>query len=792
MRDKVKELGGDPKKINPKCPADLVIDHSIQVDFVRSADALQKNQDLEFERNHERFTFLKWGAKAFDNMLIVPPGSGIVHQVNLEYLARVVFTENSLLYPDTVVGTDSHTTMINGLGIVGWGVGGIEAEAVMLGQSITMLLPKVVGYKLYGELNEYATSTDLVLTITKHLRQLGVVGKFVEFYGPGVAALSLADRATIANMCPEYGATVGHFPVDSNSLDYLRQTNRSEEQIQVIESYLKATKQLRNYTSEATDPVFSETVGLDLSTVVSSVSGPKRPNDRVSVVDMKRDFTECLSNKIGFKGFGLKPEKLNAVAKFMFDGKQYELRHGSVVIAAITSCTNTSNPSVMLGAGLLAKNAVAAGLSVAPYIKTSLSPGSGVVTYYLSESGVIPALEKLGFDIVGYGCMTCIGNSGGIDENLVNAIEHNELVCCGVLSGNRNFEGRIHPNTRANYLASPLLVIAYAIAGRVDIDFETEPLGQRPDGSNVFLRDIWPTRKEIHAVEQKHVIPAMFKEVYAKIQLGSTNWQKLEAPEALVYPWDTASTYIKKPPFFDGMTKDLPERKPLQNAKVLLYLGDSVTTDHISPAGSIGRTSPAARYLAQRGLTPKDFNSYGSRRGNDDVMARGTFANIRLVNKFMSKAGPRTIYLPTNEEMDVFDAAERYKKNNTPLIIIAGKDYGSGSSRDWAAKGPFLLGVKAVIAESFERIHRSNLVGMGLIPLQFLPNQGAESLGLTGKENYSFDLPKDIKPGQLIKVTTDTGKAFDVILRFDTEVDLLFYQNGGILNYMVRNMVRKS
>lgn len=792
MRDKVKELGGDPKKINPRCPADLVIDHSIQVDFVRSADALEKNQDLEFERNHERFTFLKWGAKAFDNMLIVPPGSGIVHQVNLEYLARVVFTENSLLYPDTVVGTDSHTTMINGLGIVGWGVGGIEAEAVMLGQSITMLLPKVVGYKLYGELNEYATSTDLVLTITKHLRQLGVVGKFVEFYGPGVAALSLADRATIANMCPEYGATVGHFPVDSNSLDYLRQTNRSEEQIQVIESYLRATKQLRNYTQESTDPVFSETVGLDLSTVVSSVSGPKRPNDRVSVVDMKRDFAECLSNKIGFKGFGLKPEKLNAVGKFMFDGKQYELRHGSVVIAAITSCTNTSNPSVMLGAGMLAKNAVAAGLSVAPYIKTSLSPGSGVVTYYLNESGVIPPLEKLGFDIVGYGCMTCIGNSGGIDENLVNAIEHNELVCCGVLSGNRNFEGRIHPNTRANYLASPLLVIAYAIAGRVDIDFETEPLGQRPDGSNVFLRDIWPTRKEIHAVEQKHVIPAMFKEVYAKIQLGSTNWQKLEAPEAMVYPWDTSSTYIKKPPFFDGMTHNLPERKPLQNAKVLLYLGDSVTTDHISPAGSIGRTSPAARYLAQRGLTPKDFNSYGSRRGNDDVMARGTFANIRLVNKFMSKAGPRTIYLPTNEEMDVFDAAERYKKNNTPLIIIAGKDYGSGSSRDWAAKGPFLLGVKAVIAESFERIHRSNLVGMGLIPLQFLPNQGAESLGLTGKENYSFDLPKDIKPGQLIKVTTDTGKAFDVILRFDTEVDLLFYQHGGILNYMVRNMVRKS
>jgi aconitate hydratase len=791
MRDAVKELGGDPEKINPNCPADLVIDHSVQVDFARSSNALKKNEDLEFERNQERFTFLKWGAKAFDNMLIVPPGSGIVHQVNLEYLARVVFTgkDKPILYPDTVVGTDSHTTMINGLGVLGWGVGGIEAEAVMLGQSISMLLPQVVGYRLHGSLGQYVTSTDLVLTITKHLRQLGVVGKFVEFYGPGVAALSIADRATIANMCPEYGATVGFFPVDEHSLNYLRQTSRSEEQIKLIEAYLKATNQLRNYTSEENEPIFSQSVSLDLSTVVSSVSGPKRPNDRVSVSEMKADFQACLSNKIGFKGFGITENKMNTQAKFMFNSVQYTIKHGSVIIAAITSCTNTSNPSVMLGAGLLAKNAVAAGLTVAPYIKTSLSPGSGVVTYYLQESKVIDALTQLGFDIVGYGCMTCIGNSGGIDENIVNAIEQNDLVCCGVLSGNRNFEGRIHPNTRANYLASPLLVIAYAIAGTVDIDFEREPLGKRPDGKPVFLRDIWPTRKEIQVVEQQHVIPAMFQQVYSRIQLGSSSWQALNAPSGKLYPWSESSTYIKKPPFFDGMTKDLPPFVRISGARVLLFLGDSVTTDHISPAGSIGRNSPAARYLAQNGLTPREFNSYGSRRGNDAVMARGTFANIRIVNKFMSKAGPKTLYLPTNEEMDVFDCAERYKASQTPLIIIAGKDYGSGSSRDWAAKGPYLLGVRAVIAESFERIHRSNLVGMGIIPLQFLPNDTAETLGLTGKEDYTIELPNEMKPGQHIKISTNAGKDFNVILRFDTEVDLLFYKHGGILNYMIRKIV---
>lgn len=789
MRDAVKTLGGNPDKINPICPSDLVIDHSVQVDFARVDNALQKNEEIEFERNKERFTFLKWGAKAFRNMLIVPPGSGIVHQVNLEYLARVVFTDKFILYPDSVVGTDSHTTMINGLGVVGWGVGGIEAEAVMLGQAISMLIPQVIGYKLVGKLNQYATSTDLVLTITKNLRQLGVVGKFVEFFGPGVVELSIADRATISNMCPEYGATVGFFPVDENSLYYLSQTNRDPVKIDAIRKYLQSVGMLRDYANAAQDPVYSEVVELDLATVVSCISGPKRPQDKASVTEVKSQFLNALTHRVGFNGYGLKPETVSATGTFVSEGKEYTLRHGSVVIAAITSCTNTSNPSVMLGAGLLAKRAVEAGLSVLPYIKTSLSPGSGVVTHYLRESGVVPYLEKLGFSIVGYGCMTCIGNSGPLPEPIIEAIEKNELVCCGVLSGNRNFEGRIHPNTRANYLASPLLVVAYAIAGRIDIDFETEPLGKRPDGSNVFLRDIWPLRSEIQEVERKTVIPAMFRDVYARIENGSNSWRSLNSPDDQLYPWDPTSTYIRKPPFFDGMTRDLPEIKKIKNAKVLLFLGDSVTTDHISPAGSISRKSPAARYLASKGLTPREFNSYGSRRGNDEIMARGTFANIRLVNKFLSHAGPQTIHFPSGEEMDVFDAAERYKSEGVPLIAIVGKDYGSGSSRDWAAKGPLLLGIKAVIAESYERIHRSNLVGMGIVPLQFLEGQSAESLGLTGKENYTINLPSDPRPHQKITVETDGGKSFEVIVRFDTEVDLLYYKHGGILNCMVRRML---
>ncbi|KFM82338.1 hypothetical protein X975_14216, partial [Stegodyphus mimosarum] len=903
MRDVVQKLGGDPDKVNPLCPANLVIDHSVQVDFSEStlrdspnpgggsrvtsgnekyhfgssikqesnsfspkfnccskytnsespakpfafksehtssertriwrknsnnvnnkmahiikelpnpivsphpnfplqygtcpmhkarsigSDALEKNLDLEFERNKERFAFLKWGSKAFKNMTIVPPGSGICHQVNLEYLARVVFNNNGLLYPDSLVGADSHTTMINGLGIVGWGVGGIEAEAVMLGQAISMVLPQVVGYKLVGKVNPMVTSTDVVLTITKHLRQVGVVGKFVEFFGPGVAELSIADRATISNMCPEYGATVGFFPVDDKSLLYLKQTGREEKHLKYVKSYLEAVHMYRDYNNPDQDPVFSEVVELDLASVVSSVSGPKRPHDRVPVQEMKKDFQSCLVNKVGFKGFGLDPEKLSTTVPLIYNEKEYLLRHGSVVIAAITSCTNTSNPSVMLGAGILAKKAVEKGLSVLPYIKTSMSPGSGVVTYYLQESGVIKYLEKLGFLIVGYGCMTCIGNSGPLPESVVQAIDMGELVACGVLSGNRNFEGRIHPHTRANYLASPLLVVAYALAGRVDIDFENEPIGKGQDGQDVYLRDIWPSRDEIQEVEAKHVLPAMFKEVYSKIEHGNKRWNSLHVPETNIYPWDQKSTYIKPPPFFKDMTLELPQIRSIKNARVLLYLGDSVTTDHISPAGSISRNSPAARYLASHGLTPREFNSYGARRGNDEVMARGTFANIRLRNKFLDKAAPKTIHIGSKTEMDVFDAAEKYHNEGRQLIILAGKDYGCGSSRDWAAKGPYLLGVRAVIAESFERIHRSNLVGMGLIPLQYLPGQNAESLGLTGYEQYTISIPDTIMPGQKTTVQVDDGRAFEVIIRFDTEVELTYFRHGGILQYMVRQML---
>ncbi|EDO44943.1 predicted protein [Nematostella vectensis] len=790
MRDAIKRLGGDPAQINPLCPADLVIDHSVQVDFTRNTTALKKNQDLEFERNKERFLFLRWGSKALQNMTIIPPGSGIVHQVNLEYLARVVFDKNGVLYPDSVVGTDSHTTMINGLGIVGWGVGGIEGEAVMLGQAISMVLPKVVGYKLVGGVNQLVTSTDIVLTITKDLRQRGVVGKFVEFFGPGVAELSIADRATIANMCPEYGATVGFFPVDDKSMLYLRQTGRDESKIAMIEAYLKASKLFRDYNDPSSDPVFSEVVELDLSTVVPSLSGPKRPHDRVSVSGMKEDFQQCLNNKIGFKGFGIPPEKQTDEAPFTFEGTEYKLRHGSVVISAITSCTNTSNPSVMLGAGLLAKKAVQAGLSVSPYIKTSLSPGSGVVTYYLQESGVLPYLEQLGFSVVGYGCMTCIGNSGPLSEPVGEAIEKGDLVACGILSGNRNFEGRIHPLTRANYLASPPLCIAYAIAGTVLIDFEKDPLGKSSDGKDVFLRDIWPTRDEIQEVERQYVIPSMFKEVYSKIQTGNAQWNSLDAPDSLLYPWDEKSTYIKSPPFFEAMTRELPEIKGIQNAAVLLNLGDSVTTDHISPAGSISRTSPAARYLSDRGLTPREFNSYGSRRGNDAVMARGTFANIRLVNKFIGKASPKTKHFPSGDTMDIFDAAERYQKEGRTTIILAGKDYGSGSSRDWAAKGPWMQGVRAVVAQSYERIHRSNLVGMGIIPLQFLEGESAETLGLTGQEAYNINLPQELSTGQVIDVSLSDGRSFKAKVRFDTDVELTYFKHGGILNYMIRRMLK--
>ncbi|KAK7169882.1 hypothetical protein R3I94_000198 [Phoxinus phoxinus] len=788
MRDAVKKLHGDPEKINPVCPADLVIDHSIQVDFNRKSDSVQKNQDLEFERNKERFEFLKWGSKAFRNMRIIPPGSGIVHQVNLEYLARVVFDQDGFFYPDSLVGTDSHTTMIDGLGVLGWGVGGIEAEAVMLGQPISMVLPEVIGYKLQGTPNKFITSTDIVLTVTKHLRQVGVVGKFVEFFGPGVAQLSIADRATIANMCPEYGATAAFFPVDHISIQYLTQTGRDMENLSYIEKYLRAVGMFRDYSNTSQDPEFTQVVELDLSTVVPCCSGPKRPHDKVAVSDMKQDFETCLAAKQGFKGFQVAPERHDVRVPFQFNGAEYSLSHGSVVIAAITSCTNTSNPSVMLGAGLLAQKAIQCGLSVKPYIKTSLSPGSGVVTYYLKESGVMDFLTQLGFEVVGYGCMTCIGNSGPLPDQVVEAITQGDLVAAGVLSGNRNFEGRVHPNTRANYLASPPLVIAYAIAGTVRIDFEKEPLAVNSKGKEIFLRDIWPTREEIQVVERQFVIPAMFKEVYEKIEKVNERWNSLEASSDKLYNWDSSSTYIKSPPFFDGLTRDLQTPKPITDAYVLLNLGDSVTTDHISPAGNIARNSPAARYLTSHGLTAREFNSYGSRRGNDAVMARGTFANIRLFNKFINKQAPSTTYLPTGETMDVFDASEKYQQAGHPLLILAGKEYGSGSSRDWAAKGPFLLGIKAVLAESYERIHRSNLVGMGIIPLEYLPGDSAESLGLTGRERYTVMIPPQLTPRMTVDIKLDTGKTFQAKMRFDTDVELTYFHNGGILNYMIRKM----
>lgn len=788
MRDAVKKLGGDPEKINPVCPADLVIDHSIQVDFHRKSDSLQKNQDLEFDRNKERFQFLKWGSKAFRNMRIIPPGSGIVHQVNLEYLARVVFNHDGFFYPDSLVGTDSHTTMIDGLGVLGWGVGGIEAEAVMLGQPISMVLPEVVGYRLTGTADKLITSTDIVLTVTKHLRQVGVVGKFVEFFGPGVAQLSIADRATIANMCPEYGATAAFFPVDHVSIQYLEQTGRGAETLAFVTKYLQAVAMFRDYNNSAQTPDFTQVVELDLNTVVPCCSGPKRPQDKIPVSDMKKDFEDCLQAKQGFKGFQVGPDCSGTSIPFQFNSTEYTLQHGSVVIAAITSCTNTSNPSVMLGAGLLAKKAVECGLSVKPYIKTSLSPGSGVVTYYLKESGVLDYLAQLGFDVVGYGCMTCIGNSGPLPEPVVEAITQGDLVAAGVLSGNRNFEGRVHPYVQANYLASPPLVIAYAIAGTVRIDFDKEPLAVNAEGKEIFLRDIWPTREETQAIEKTFVIPSMFKEVYEKIEKVNERWNSLEAPSEKLYTWDPNSTYIKSPPFFDGLTLQPQPPRSIESAHVLLNLGDSVTTDHISPAGNIARTSAAARYLTNKGLNPRHFNSYGSRRGNDAVMARGTFANIRLFNKFLNKQGPQTIHLPTGDTLDVFDAAERYRLAGLPLLVLAGKEYGSGSSRDWAAKGPFLLGIKAIIAESYERIHRSNLVGMGVIPLEFLQGDTADSLGLTGRERYSITIPEKLSPRMIVDVKLDTGKVFHVRMRYDTDVELAYFHHGGILNYMIRKM----
>ncbi|CAN1843657.1 Aconitate hydratase 3, mitochondrial [Linum perenne] len=793
MRDAMGNLGSDPSKINPLVPVDLVIDHSVQVDVTRSENAVQANMELEFQRNKERFAFLKWGSTAFDNMLVVPPGSGIVHQVNLEYLGRVVFNKDGVMYPDSVVGTDSHTTMIDGLGVAGWGVGGIEAEATMLGQPMSMVLPGVVGFKLSGELRNGVTATDLVLTVTQMLRKHGVVGKFVEFYGGGMQKLSLADRATIANMSPEYGATMGFFPVDRVTLQYLKLTGRSDETVSVL-TFLHFVCIPCMYFPQQ-DRVYSSYLQLDLSEVEPCISGPKRPHDRVALREMKSDWHSCLDSKVGFKGFAIPKESQGKVAKFTFNGQPAELKHGSVVIAAITSCTNTSNPSVMLGAGLVAKKAHELGLKVKPWVKTSLAPGSGVVTKYLLKSGLQEYLNHQGFNIVGYGCTTCIGNSGDLEDSVAAAITENDIVASAVLSGNRNFEGRVHALTRANYLASPPLVVAYALAGTVDIDFDKEPIGKGKDGKDVYFRDIWPTTEEVAEAVQSSVLPEMFKSTYEAITKGNPMWNDLSVPTATSYSWDQNSTYIHEPPYFKNMTLDPPGARKVKDAYCLLNFGDSITTDHISPAGSIHKDSPAAKFLLEKGVDRKDFNSYGSRRGNDEIMARGTFANIRIVNKLLNgEVGPKTVHVPTGEKLYVFDAASKYKNEGQDTIILAGAEYGSGSSRDWAAKGPMLLGVKAVIAKSFERIHRSNLVGMGIIPLCFKAGQDADSLGLTGHERYTIDLPSnisEIRPGQDVTVTTDNGKSFSCTVRFDTEVELEYFNHGGILPYVIRNLMKK-
>ncbi|XP_062819615.1 iron-responsive element-binding protein 2 [Anolis carolinensis] len=756
---------------------------------VPEPETVLKNQEIEFGRNRERLQFFKWGSKVFRNVSIIPPGTGMAHQVNLEYLSRVIFDTEGLLYPDSVIGTDSHTTMVNGLGILGWGMGGIETEAVMLGLPVTFTLPEVVGCELTGSASPLATSIDVVLSITKQLRQAGVSGKFVEFFGPGVSQLSIGDRTTIANMCPEYGAILSFFPIDNVTLKHLKYTGFDKTQLKSMEAYLKAVKLFRNYQLPTEEPEYSQIIHINLESITPYVSGPKRPQDRVAVTDMKKDFQTCLSEKVGFKGFQIPPEKQNDTVPVEYEGNEYKLAHGSVVIAAVISCTNNCNPSVMLGAGLLAKKAVEAGLTVKPYIRTSLSPGSGMVTQYLSSSGVLPYLNKLGFEVIGYGCSTCVGNTAPLPETIQNAIVQGDLVACGVLSGNKNFEGRLCSCIRANYLASPPLVIAYAIAGTVNIDFQMEPLGITPDGKSIFLYDIWPTREELQQVEEEFVIASMFKELRQKMEKGNKLWNSLEAPESVLFTWDSKSTYIRCPSFFDKLAKDPRPPQSIENAHVLLHLGDSVTTDHVSPAGSIARGSAAARYLTNKGLTPREFNSYGARRGNDAVMTRGTFANIKLFNKFIGKPAPKTIHFPTGQTLDVFDAAELYRKENIPLIILAGQKYGLGSSRDWAAKGPFLLGVKAVIAESYEKIHKGHLIGMGIAPLQFLQGESAHVLGLTGKEQFSISFPQELSPGITLDIKTNTGKVFRVLASFDNDVEVTLYKHGGVLNYMMRRLL---
>ena len=789
MRDAMSALGGDPNKINPLQPAELVIDHSVQVDKYGSDAALGLNAELEFSRNKERYQFLKWGQQAFDNFAVVPPDTGIVHQVNVEYLARVVFGRevDGVLqaYPDTLVGTDSHTTMINGVGVLGWGVGGIEAEASMLGQPVSMLIPKVVGVKLTSKLPEGATATDLVLTIVEMLRKHGVVGKFVEFYGPAVKTLPMGDRTTIANMGPEYGATCGLFPIDDETLDFLRLTGRSDEQVALVEAYAKAQGMFDADGSLEAD--YSETLELDISTVVPSLAGPKRPQDRVALTDVKAGFEAALKKVNAERGVATKPP-----VKTSMDGQDVEVGDGAVVIAAITSCTNTSNPSVMLGAGLVAKKAVERGLSVPRWVKTSLGPGSMVVTKYLEEAGLMEPLKALGFHVVGYGCTTCIGNSGPLRPEVSKAIADGDLTVASVLSGNRNFEGRVHAEVRMNYLASPPLVVVYAIAGRMGFDPYKDPLATDQDGKPVYMRDIWPTQGEVADAVASFVGADDFTQSYAEVFKGDTRWQGLSAPAGKTFAWDAGSTYVQEPPYFQGITMQPEPMAAIENARCLALLGDSVTTDHISPAGNIKADSPAGRYLVEHGVAPGDFNSYGSRRGNHEIMMRGTFANIRLRNKMApGTEGGVTLHQPDGEQLSIFEAAMRYQADGVPAIVIAGKEYGSGSSRDWAAKGPRLLGVRAVIAESYERIHRTNLVCMGVLPLQFQPGDSAESLGLTGYESFSIEGLDDGRAKE-VKVTAtapDGGtKQFDARVRIDTPNEVEYYQHGGILHYVLRKL----
>jgi aconitate hydratase len=797
MRAAVKRLGGDPRRINPLVPVDLVVDHSVQVDVFGSPDALQKNAEIEFDRNRERYEFLRWGQKAFANFRVVPPATGIVHQVNLEYLASVVSTRSeegrTVAFPDTLVGTDSHTTMINGLGVLGWGVGGIEAEAAMLGQPLYMVTPQVVGFRLTGRLREGVTATDLVLTVTQQLRKKGVVEKFVEFFGPGLGEMSLADRATIANMAPEYGATCGFFPVDAETLAYLRRTGRDAALVDLVERYAREQGLFR--TAETPDPIFTETLELDLASVEPSLAGPKRPQDRVPLTRMKEAFRQALTAPVKERGFGLDGDDLRRRTTVQVRGGEAELGHGAVVISAITSCTNTSNPSVMIGAGLLARNAVQRGLKVPPYVKTSLAPGSKVVTEYLRQSGLLTDLEALGFHVVGYGCTTCIGNSGPLPEVVSRAIQENRLVAASVLSGNRNFEGRINPDVKANYLASPPLVVAYALSGTVDRDLAREPLGHDRDGKPVMLADVWPSQAEVAAVEQT-VGAAMFARTYANVFEGNPTWNAVRVPEGDLYEFRDESTYIQEPPFFQGLTLDEPPTRDIVGARVLAVLGDSVTTDHISPAGDIADQSPAGRFLKEKGVARAEFNSYGSRRGNDRVMVRGTFANIRLKNLMVPGVeGGVTVHVPSGERVDIYEAAQRYRREGTPLVVIAGKEYGSGSSRDWAAKGTLLLGVRAVIAESYERIHRSNLVGMGVLPLQFRPGETAETLGLTGTERITISgLGHGLAPRQHLTVEAQradgSAMTFEVAARLDTPVELNYYRNGGILHTVLRKMLK--